>query len=527
MEENLIKTIEEKIKNLENTKFERIEQIKKEQKLDIAYEKLTKYKEDALAEIENNGYGSKEAAEDFEKIEMELEKLKIAELEIEKEVEKEISNAILDSMLAGVIIDDKELAQKEIESTDKAIEKLLKYKEDALSEIENNGIESENAKEDLKKIELELEEKLKIKEKNESIIKKSDRGINKLIEKYDVKDISEKQLEADWDEAIKENEEFDKRKTEEQLNKDWDAAIKENEEFDRRKKIKKDWDAANKKNEELKRKINEQEGKSVRRDYQQGSGNRGSVSNSSEKVKITLKVDRNKIDIDEAKDLIYAEDLFYKEARNNGKKSRNELDKNNLFYNDRKGMKNIDYALLYAIKEVNSDLVQDYLNVIKGETVGKDRYEESKKRLTEALDIEYKFDEERGFFIGFKEKRVARNAKKLGIASLRGISENSIFDKIKEKFSKLKNINLLNGKEKQKALSSGENTRAQEQKAKAMDLVNKAREELGIRQTLKVENKDNKIESQAQKKQTQEQIGNDVSKTMNEEFQENDGIEIK
>ena len=186
MEENLIKTIEEKIKNLENTKFERIEQIKKEQKLDIAYEKLTKYKEDALAEIENNGYGSKEAAEDFEKIEMELEKLKIAELEIEKEVEKEISNAILDSMLAGVIIDDKELAQKEIESTDKAIEKLLKYKEDALSEIENNGIESENAKEDLKKIELELEEKLKIKEKNESIIKKSERGINKLIEKLKV-----------------------------------------------------------------------------------------------------------------------------------------------------------------------------------------------------------------------------------------------------------------------------------------------------------------------------------------------------
>ena len=505
MEENLIKIIEDKVRNLQETKLEKIEEMIKEQKLDVAYEKLTKYKEDALVEIESNGDGSKEATEDLKKIETELEKCKIAELEIKKEVEEEISDAKKDSLYVKAIINEKEMAQKDKEKADKAIEKLLKYKDEALSEIKDNGAESEMAKEDLKKIELELEEKIKIKEENEKIIEQSDEKINEFIEKYDFKNVLEEQLNKDWEDAIKENEEFDKRKAEEQLNEDWDAAIKENEEFDRRKQNEIAWNKAIKEYEELERKTNEQGENSVRRTYQQGSGNRGSVSNSLEKVKITLMVDKNKVDIDEAGD------LFYKEARNNGKKLRNELDKNNLFYKDKKGMKNIDYALLYAIKEVNSDLVQDYLNVIKGKAVGKDRYEESKKRLTEALDIEYKFDEGRGLFRGFKEKRVARNAKKLGIASLEGISEKSVLDKIKESFNKFKNINLLKGKEKQKALGDGKKTNAQIQKETAINLCEKD----GFRQGLKVDK--DKLKREKNVNSVEETLAKNVTEIMKEE----------
>ena len=179
----------------------------------------------------------------------------------------------------------------------------------------------------------------------------------------------------------------------------------------------------------------------------------------------------------------------------------------------------MDYALLYAIKEVNSDLVQDYLNVIKGESVGEKRYEESKKRLTDALDIEYKFDEKRSLFKDLKEKRAARNAKKIGIASLEGISEKGIFDKIKEKVSKFKDIKLLNTKKDTKALTSGVNTRAQEQKQKTIGLINQDRKEYGIRDSIKVDNKDNRIEENAQKqqKETQEQLGREVSQIIQED----------
>ena len=49
------------------------------------------------------------------------------------------------------------------------------------------------------------------------------------------------------------------------------------------------------------------------------------------------------------------------------------------------------------------------------------------KLFKDTIDIEYKFDKDVGILTNWKKKRIARNAKKLGIASLDGISEKSIF----------------------------------------------------------------------------------------------------
>ena len=489
MEKDLIKIIEEKIENLEQTKSDRVKEMAKEQKLDVAYETLTKHKDDALKEIESNGAGSKEASEDLEKIESELEKVNVAMAEIEKNIKDEITTTKRNLTEVKGLIVKKEEAQKNKENADKELEKLNQYKEEALAEIENNGAGSKEASTDLGKIEIELEEKTKIKEENEKTIEQCDKKINKYMKKYNTKDSVEENLDKDKHETIKENEE--------QLNKDRDKVLKENEE--------------NKKTRNQENQINNNyNGTTTVTPKNVVVGN---SERNTKKTKITIKVDKNKLDINNDGD------LFYKEARNYGKKSRRELDKNNLFYGDKKSIKNLDYALLYAIKEVNSDLVQDYLNVIKGETVGEKRYEESKKRLTDALDIEYKFDEKRSLFKDLKEKRAARNAKKIGIASLEGISEKGIFDKIKEKVSKFKDIKLLNAKKDTKALTSGVNTRAQEQKQKTIGLINQDRKEYGIRDSIKVDNKDNRIEENAQKqqKETQEQLGREVSQIIQED----------
>ena len=519
MEKDLIKIIEEKIENLEQTKSDRVKEMAKEQKLDVAYETLTKHKDDALKEIESNGAGSKEASEDLEKIESELEKVNVAMSEIEKNIKDEITTTKRNLTEVKGLIVKKEEAQKNKENADKELEKLKRYKEEALAEIENNGAGSKEASTDLGKIEIELEEKTKIKEENEKTIEQCDKKINKYMKKYNTKDSVEENLNKDKDETIKENEE--------QLNKDKDEVIKENEEQlsedknevikENEEQLNKDRDKVLKENEESKKTRNQE--KQINNNYNGTTTITpknvvvGNSERNTKKTKITIKVDKNKLDINNDGD------LFYKEARNYGKKSRRELDKNNLFYGDKKNIKNLDYALLYAIKEVNSDLVQDYLNVIKGESVGEKRYEESKKRLTDALDIEYKFDEKRSLFKDLKEKRAARNAKKIGIASLEGISEKGIFDKIKEKVSKFKDIKLLNAKKDTKALTSGVNTRAQEQKQKTIGLINQDRKEYGIRDSIKVDNKDNRIEENAQKqqKETQEQLGREVSQIIQED----------
>ena len=112
-----------------------------------------------------------------------------------------------------------------------------------------------------------------------------------------------------------------------------------------------------------------------------------------------------------------------------------------------------------------------------------------------------------------KEKRIARYAKKMGIASLEGISEKSIFEKIMDKLGRNKGRRLLKSKDKTKALGSG--SIAQENKKKTIDLINQDREQQGIRSAIKVDNKDNKIEKAAQ-----EQIGKEVQDIMEHEQEE-------
>lgn len=238
---------------------------------------------------------------------------------------------------------------------------------------------------------------------------------------------------------------------------------------------------------------------------------------SSNKTKIVLNVDNNKIYVNDDKE------YFYKKEKKDGKKSKKDLDKNNIYLHDKKSMKNIDFALLSIINEIDKNLAQDYLRVIKGEKFGEKEYAESKKRLNDALDIEYKFDKDTGIFANWKEKRIARNAKKIGIASLEGISEKSVFEMLKEKASKIIDTKLLNGNKKTKALTSGEKTDAQEQKQNNIDLINRDRRSHGVRSTTKVDNKDNWIEKNALKQQeeSQKKLGREVSQLMQENNENN------
>lgn len=216
MEKILIKVIEEKIDNLKETKIERVKEIAKEHKLDVAYETLMKYEKDALKEIENRGDGSKEAREDLEKIESEKEKIKLEVENIEKNIENEIASTEKNLEEVKKLISKKEEAQKNIQSVEEVIEKLNKYKDEALAEIKSNGNGKKEANEDLEKIENELEEKIKIKEENQKNIAEYDKEINKYIERYNIKDYMEEQVNKDLGEEIKENEGLDIKKVKEQ-----------------------------------------------------------------------------------------------------------------------------------------------------------------------------------------------------------------------------------------------------------------------------------------------------------------------
>ena len=203
-----------------------------------------------------------------------------------------------------------------------------------------------------------------------------------------------------------------------------------------------------------------------------------------EKDYILLDISNNRINLNE-------KEFFYKRET----KNKEELDeKYGIDRYSRKIKKNVDYALISTLEKIDESLVDEYLKIIKNGNVEK----ESIEKLNSAVDIEYKFDKENGIFANWKEKRIARNAKKLGIASLDGISEKSAWDKIKESISKIKNSNLLKGKEEIKALESGERNIKQDAKDKTIALIQKDREELGLRDRVKVANEDNRIEKNAQ-----------------------------
>lgn len=228
IKEELIKTLEEKVNNLENAKLEKIEEMKKEQKLDIRKESLNNSKEEAIKEIRNHGEGSKEASEDLDKISEELVKIDIAEKEIVTKVTKEISLAKRNLTEAKKLMEQKENIEKDIFSNKKSIQRLERLKEEALAEIKNNGDASKEASEDLDKIEKELAEKNnQLVDKNEQL-NSLESKITKLIEKSDIKLKEEKTEETKIDEVKEEKineEEIDIENIKEGLNQEADKII--------------------------------------------------------------------------------------------------------------------------------------------------------------------------------------------------------------------------------------------------------------------------------------------------------------
>lgn len=495
MEESLIKAIEEKIEKLEQTENQRVDEMEKEQKIDVAYEKLNKQKEECLTEIRNNGAGSREASEDLEKIEAELEKLKLLEKEIVNNIEKEISDEKANLSEVKEIIDKKENAQRNKEIAEKNIERLNEHKEECLAEIRNHGSGSKEASADLEKIEVELEENIKTKEQNEKIIEEFDKKINDFAKMYEIKEATEENLEDEEKEIIEnqnqEENEINEEKVEKQDNRK-EEVVKENTVYNKDEKVKKQDD----RKEETVKKVN---------DFL----NMRKVED--EKNKIILNIGKNEININGK------EKAFYIKESKNKKDIIERYGINNYFINDKK-KKNIDYALISTLEKIGEKqndnqgtLVKAYLNIIKGGNIGEYSLEESMKMFKDTIDVEYKFDKDVGVLTNWKEKRIARNAKKLGIASLDGISEKSIFDKIKEGFFKDKNIKLFKGREKTKALGDGQKTNAQIQKERLLDMCEKE----NFRQELKV-NKD-MLKREKVNNSIEQNLAKDVKKIMSEE----------
>lgn len=486
MEKFLVKAIKAKIRDLEKTQLEKIENMKKEQKIDEIYAQLNKNKEEALEEKRSHGAGSKEASTDLEKIEKELEKVKIAELNIVKKVKREIS--LTKGYLTEInnIISEKEKAQKENENIEKDIEKLIKYKEEALVEIRNHGEGSKEASADLEKIEVELKNKNAIKEKNKEIIEQADKKIEKFKQRSDIKKILEEKINKDWDAAIKENEEFDKKHNKTEL----DENKQDNTEGQ-----------------------NKDQGQEKNQDQ---SGNQGQEQNKKEeqnqdiKNSMIIDISGNKININEN------DKLFYKAELKNKEEIKEKYALGSYFIGYKKSEKLVDYALISALEKIDDEensIVNAYLTIIRDGKSQSENVKECLEKINNAVDITYKFDKKDGKLLNGKEKRIARYAKKMGIASLEGISEKSIFEKIMDKLGRNKGRRLLKSKDKTKALGSG--SIAQENKKKTIDLINQDREQQGIRSSIKVDNKDNKIEKAAQ-----EQIGKEVQDIMEHEQEE-------
>ena len=185
---------------------------------------------------------------------------------------------------------------------------------------------------------------------------------------------------------------------------------------------------------------------------------------------ISLDVSNNKININEN------QSLYYKQEEKNKKQLKldSDLSIKSYFLNDKKKMKNIDYALLSILNKSNKALALEYLNVIRGGGIGRcGTAEESLAKIKSVVDFEYKFDKGTGIFTDLKAKRIARYAHKLGLAELDGISEKGFFDEMKDKF---KNSKLFKTIEKPKKLTSGdEKTIAQLDKEKTIARIKEDR----------------------------------------------------
>ena len=174
------------------------------------------------------------------------------------------------------------------------------------------------------------------------------------------------------------------------------------------------------------------------------------IVNTQRKNVIVLDVSNNKIKVNE-------KSLYYKQEEKNKKqlKLNSHLAIKRYFLNDKKKMKNIDYALLSILTKCSETLPLEYLNVIRGGGIsGCGTPEESLAKIKSVVELKYKFDKGAGILSDFRIKKIARAAHQLGLAELEGISEKSFFDKVKDKFS---NTSLFNVRKKPRELTSGKN----------------------------------------------------------------------
>ena len=164
---------------------------------------------------------------------------------------------------------------------------------------------------------------------------------------------------------------------------------------------------------------------------------------------ITIDVSNDKMKLGDAEIVSYKEQLKNKKTLMADK----DLNINKFFKNNKRKMKNIDYALLSKLKDINKNLALFYLDAISRGSVSQDKTKISGlEALNKLINIEYKFDKDEGILNNFKAKRIARYAHKIGLAEIDGISERSFYDKIKDGLSGLK---LSGFGKKPKELTSG------------------------------------------------------------------------
>lgn len=164
---------------------------------------------------------------------------------------------------------------------------------------------------------------------------------------------------------------------------------------------------------------------------------------------ITIDVSNDKMKLGDAEIVSYKEQLKNKKTLMADK----DLNINKFFKNNKRKMKNIDYALLSKLKDINKNFALFYLDAISGGSVSQDKTKISGlEALNKLINIEYKFDKDEGILNNFKAKRIARYAHKIGLAEIDGISERSFYDKIKDGLSGLK---LSGFGKKPKELTSG------------------------------------------------------------------------
>lgn len=475
-----------------------------------------KKEQEELSKLEEN---SKKTREEVKKIEEERSQIKDTESGFYKDISKQYEEKDTEFRQADIERMNKDRYINELISLKKEaivleIKEMMKYIDENRN-VSLKGIDIKELKAEKEKIEKEIKLNDTTKEEFEKMSDSDKRAVRKAKENY----LNNKHRLAEINPTIKLADTLDGKEPKEKFI-EMETLLKEIDDKFNRDNIGKLIESVDRK-PEAEQKIEPQSQPQIKPNSQQKSQNQTASKYQTEsksqvqpeteqqKYNMILDISGNTIKISDNK-ISYKEELKSKEELM--KKYR--ITKN--FVHDKKAQKYIDYALVSALEKIDDEknsLVKAYLTVIRNDKIQKEDIIKCIEKINNAVDITYKFDKKDGKLLNGKEKRIARYAKKMGIASLEGISEKSIFEKIMDKLGRNKGRRLLKSKDKTKALGSG--SIAQENKKKTIDLINQDREQQGIRSAIKVDNKDNKIEKAAQ-----EQIGKEVQDIMEHEQEE-------